>query len=90
MPCNLDRSRPEQNASPAPVSTSTRQLLAQVSSMAAINSACISGVIAFRRSGRFSVIVRIGGLSATTIVVEFNLSSGLKHERHNFEHTTAH
>ena len=34
--------------------------VAAVSSIALINSICISGVIALRRSGRFSVMVRIG------------------------------
>jgi hypothetical protein len=69
MACIADKSRPEQNASPEPASTSTRQLLEAASSSAEISSICISGVIALRRSGRLSVIVLIDALSATTIVL---------------------
>ena len=57
--CSRRRSSPEQNASPAPVKHQHAARHSRTaSSIALINSICISGVIALRRSGRFSVIVR--------------------------------
>ncbi len=66
--CKADKSRPEQKASPAPRRTSTRQPALAASSNAAVNSNCIWGVIALRRSGRFRVIVRTALLSEIRIV----------------------
>src|SRR4029079_18132900 len=67
-----EMSRPEQKPRPAPVITTTRTSSArEASSMARGSASASSGSIAFRRSGRLSVIVRtppadsmrIGGMS---------------------------
>ena len=64
------RSRPEQKPRPAPVITSTR---ASVSAVSASQKSCISSnisnVIAFRRSGRLSVITTMPSRDRSTVNV---------------------
>src|SRR5262245_25239968 len=70
------RSRPEQNAVPAPRITTARTLVSRSSASKRRPSASMSAVLsAFRRSGRFSVMVAMPSATA------YRISSAMKYPR---------
>src|SRR3984885_16059119 len=79
MARSSERSRPEQKCSPAPRRTTMPQRLSSATRRARVSSWIIAEVSAFRRCGRFSVMVRMRPasvwFSSTRMVVYFAMAA---------------